>query len=500
MRQVIFFLTAFFLMLFASVVSAQNHRVDSVLQGYDRYWEMKPGLYRVMEKGYVGVVDSKGREVVPCRFDQVWTPTKDNYIRVLLNMKTGLYHLEKGIILPAEYDQIWEFENGVAKVMKGRKFGYVNTDGRMVVPCEFQHIWSPENGKMKVIKDGLTGYIGTNGEIVVPVVYQQIWSFENGLARVIRDGKMGYIDEEGNEVVPAIYDQVWPFVDGKAMVVNDGKYFMVNPQGKIVEEVERPAKKEVLSHHEDSEIDEEENHPHIRIEKDRIDIWHDGEGIRFSEKKRKHPSFDGHLAGVGIAMNGYLNADGKEELPEGYDFMELNHTKSLEVSIYPVQESLRLIGRWFGLITGIGIQYNNYRFDLEHYADIDEAGREWFPEISEEANITKSKLMMMHVNVPVMVEIQIPNRYRHNAFFISGGIVGGARLQTHTKVVFNDENGEQKRKKRDDMGIPAFRYGFMAMAGYGEFSLYATYYPESMFKDGEGPELYPYSVGMMFIF
>ncbi|WP_234408307.1 WG repeat-containing protein [Marinilabilia salmonicolor] len=115
MRRIIIFLL---MMLVVTGTWGQSEPADSVLRKYDRFWEMQPGLYRVMDEGQIGVVDKNGRIVVPCRFDQVWTPNKDNYIRVLQNMKTGLYHLDKGIILPAEYDQIWDFEDGLAKVMK----------------------------------------------------------------------------------------------------------------------------------------------------------------------------------------------------------------------------------------------------------------------------------------------------------------------------------------------------------------------------------------------
>lgn len=504
MRQIIVTTAILILMAFVSEVFSQDQKVDSVLQKYDRYWEMEPGLYRVMDNGRIGVADSRGREIVPCRYDQVWTPTKDKFIRVLLNMKTGLFHLEKGIILPAEYDQIWDFDEGIAKVMKDRRFGFADTDGRMVVPCEYQHVWAPHDGLIKVMKDGLTGYLSTNGEIIVPVVYQHIWDFEDGMARVIRDGKMGYVDMDGNEVIPAIYDQIWPFEGDMALVVTDGNYFNVDRQGNIIGEVDRnmgdAIRPDIDSTVRDPDNEKSGTHPRIRIEKDRIDIWHDGEGIRVEKERKKHHYFNGHLAGIGIAMNGYLDSEGREELPPGYEFMELNQQKSVEVTIYPWQESVRLFGSWFGLTTGLGVQYNNYRFNIETYADIQEPGRDWFPELNEETSVSKSKLMMLHLNVPVMAELQIPERHRSNNLFISGGIVGGVRLQSHTKLVYNNDEGRQKKKKRDDMGLPTFRYGVMAKAGFGNFSVYGTYYPEPMFKEGKGPELYPYSVGIMLNF
>lgn len=479
---------------------AQNRALDSVLVKYDHYWEMAPGLYRVMKNNYIGVVNSRGREIVPCRFDQVWTPSKDKYIRVLLDMKTGLYHVDKGIILPAEYDQIWEYDDGLAKLMKDRKFGFADMNGRIVVPCEYQHVWSPRNGLIKVMKDGLIGYIKTTGEMVVPVVYQYIWDFQDGLARVVRDGKMGYINEQGNEVVPAIYDRVWPFDNGVAMAVINGDYFKIDKKGNIVETVGSYLDKETSQNEtEENYPDEkitifEKDRPYISVEKNKVEIWHDGKGIQIGDKKtkKKRQYFHGHLAGIGLALNGYLNSEGDEELPAGYEFMELNQGKSLEVIIYPWEENIRLLGDWFGLVTGLGIQYNNYRFKLDTYADIPENGRNWFPVLEDEnTSISKSKLMMMHLNVPVLAEVQLPNGQNHKKLYIAAGVVGGVRLQTHTKLVYSVNNTSEKKKKRDDMGLSLFRYGFMAKAGFGDFSVYGTYYPEPMFKDGEGPQLYP---------
>jgi len=492
-RAVIFLL----MVLVVTSVRGQNESPDSVLQKYDRFWEMSSGLFRVMEEGQVGVVDKNGRIVVPCRFDQVWTPNKDNYIRVLLNMKTGLYHIEKGIILPAEYDQIWEFENGLAKVMKNRKFGFVDMKGLMVVPCEYQHVWPPRDGRIKVIKDGMTGFVAADGQIIAPPVYQDIQPFRNGRARIIRGGKMGFIDEQGNEVIPPIYDEVMPFEGDTTVVTSDDEYLVIGREGRMIGVTHKPREEAPQI----SDAGEEEPQKYrVKIEKDYIDIRHNGEGVSFPGKEKKRRYFDGHLAGVGIALNGYLDADLQEELPAGYEFMSLNQTKSVEVSIYPVSENIRLLGNWFGLTTGIGLQYNNYRFNLDNISEVDEPGQEWFPEVGSEASISKSKLMMMHVNVPLMAELQFSNRSRHNSLYVSGGVVGGVRLQTHTKLVFDDGNGEEKKKKRGDMGLPTFRYGFMAKAGYGDFSLYATYYPEPMFKSGEGPEIYPFSVGVMFHF
>ena len=478
---------------------SQVSQTDSVLQKYEHYQEMKPGLYRVIDNGKTGVVNQEGKVIVPFRYDQVWTPTKDQFIRVLKNMKTGLYHLDKGLILPAEYDQIWNFENGLAKIMQDGKFGFINSEGQMTVPCEYQHVKGPDNGRIRVIQNGRTGYLTSKGEIIIPPIYQHIGTFENGKARVIRDGKTGIIDEDGQEIIPAIYDRIGQFNNREAIAIKNGQHFKIDTTGQTIEQISKPeTTTDTIS--EKSGRPSSPQQPRISIEKNQIEIRHRERNERKSGKKPRNPSFEGHLGGFGLALNGYMDENGREELPDSYGFMQLNQGKSMEVSIYPFQKDLRLIGSWFGLTTGIGLQYNNYRFNLESPGDIDEAGKDWFPETDPEASITKSKLMVLHGKIPVMAEIQIPNGQSGEVFFMSGGITGDVRLQTHTKLVHHSANGREKKKKRGDMGIPTFRYGYMARAGHGSFSLYATYYPRSMFKDGEEPTIYPYSVGIMLNF
>jgi hypothetical protein len=482
------------ILMSTNTVFSQSMEADSVFQQFDRYWKMQPGLYRVMKDGRVGVTDDKGNIIVPCQFDQVWTPTENQFIRVLTNMQTGLYHTEKGIILPPEYDQIWPFENGLAKIMKDRKYGYINIEGRMIIPCEYQNIWAPQNNRIKVITDGLTGFLNTQGETIAPTIYQHIGAYKNQRALVVRDGKMGYIDESGNEVVPAIYDHVWPFENDKARVMMDGNYFMINKQGIILYSIKDNDPNQVY-------IDETEKKQSqvIHLGKDYIDIRSDGKNVHIKNKNKSWFKFRDKEGSFGLAFNGYLNENHGEELPDDYDFMELNQVKSLEVAIYPLQRNVALLGNWFGLSGGLGLKYNNYRFNFETPEDINPAGREWFPTINEKTQITKSKLMILHASAPLMAEIQIFDRQTHNVFTLSGGVVGEIRLKSHTKLVTQNEDGRQKIKRRGDMGIANFRYGYMARIGIDDFSLYASYYPNSLFKTIEGPELYPVSVGVMFL-
>ena len=477
---------------------------------WEKSWEMKPGVFRVLKQGQVGIVNPEGAILVPCQFDQVYDLTDDNFVRVLKNLKIGLYHLEKGIILPAEYDQIWPFDGDIAKVLKNRKMGYVNKDGLMVIPIEYNHIWPEEEGLIKVLKDGRMGFFDTSGNLVLPAEYQQIWSFEEGMARVLKDGKMGYVNRQGIVIIPPIYDQVWGFRDGIAKAIQAGEILYIDKQGRVVDAPPTPAVP--LTPPVVSDTVEHNTHPvlpgtGVRIGPDRVEIRKD-KGSREiiirkddNTRRRRIRYFEGHLAGVNLGINSYLDAEGNEEVPAEYGFMQLNNEKSVEVSVFPVQEDVRLIGNHFGLVTSMGLKFNNYRFDLVSPADLNEIGQAWFPVMPLDASITKSKLSVLWLTVPLMLEIQIPDgRNNHDGFYLAGGIEGSLRLRSHTKVIYYSNDTRFKRKNKDNFDMNGLQYSFIARAGYRNIGIFGSYTPQSMFKTNKGPELYPYTIGISFNF
>ena len=60
-------------------------------------------------------------------------------------------------------------------------------------------------------------------------------------------------------------------------------------------------------------------------------------------------------------------------------------------------------------------------------------------------------------------------------------------------------NGRQKPKQFDSFNINPFRYDAMVRIGWGVINLYATYSMNTLFKEGGGPELYPFAIGITFL-
>lgn len=422
------------IMLSMAVPAILAQESSSTSEGWDRVWKMKPGYFRVLKDGHVGLIDTSGKVIIPCKYDQIFDLNDKMYVKVLKDLRMGLYHVDRGLVCPAEYDMIWDFEDGLAKVSKNRKLGFINEYGNIVVPPIYDFIGEFDNGLALASLGNEDVYLDKNGKIINPDSEQEESIWENGVEAVERDSSR--TDKNYNKPAVKI---------GPEMVENDK--------------------------------DEDTKH------------------YRYSWSYRRS-GFEPHLAAFTLGINGYLDSKWSEDLPEEYSFMNRVHEKSVEVGIYPFQQGMRLIGRNFGLSTALGVKFNNYRFDLSNITEVDEGSRAWFPQLSDEARIRKSKLTNITLAVPVALELQIPNNY--DKFYISAGVEGSIRLHSYTKVVFKEDRDKEKQRKTDDFGLRGFRYDCFVRAGFKDFGIYASYSPQSLFKEGKGPELYPYTIGVTF--
>lgn len=89
---------------------------------------------------------------------------------------------------------------------------------------------------------------------------------------------------------------------------------------------------------------------------------------RAGERHNKLFWNDGHWAGIGIHYSGLITNLGKLKLPDHLQCLSQS-AKSIGVTLNPVDLTL-LKSRRFGLITGLGFEFNNFRFENQHRAEI----------------------------------------------------------------------------------------------------------------------------------
>ena len=110
--------------------------------------------------------------------------------------KWGFYDGFKTVI-PAMYDEVFFFKDGLAAVELEEKCGYINPENEVVIPFEYETAMSFSEGFASVVKGGKCGYIDKNNEVVIPFVYDAATPFEGGEAKVKKDGRWGTIFPDG---------------------------------------------------------------------------------------------------------------------------------------------------------------------------------------------------------------------------------------------------------------------------------------------------------------
>lgn len=207
--------------------------------------------------------------------------------------------------------------------------------------------------------------------------------------------------------------------------------------------------------------------------------------------------FRGHWAGFEMGFNNYVNSDFSTSLDPSMGFMELRASKSLNVNINFLQYNLRLVGDKIGLVTGMGLEFNDYRFS-NGSTIARNAGSIVEVDLSA-LNLEKTKLSMSYLTIPLLLEFQTPQISRNRRVHMSVGLLGGVKLGSHTKVVYLDSGKKNKDKVKDDFYLSPFRYGVTFRAGYRHLNLFANYYVTPLFQSNKGPELYPFSIGLSLI-
>ena len=227
------------------------------------------------------------------------------------------------------------------------------------------------------------------------------------------------------------------------------------------------------------EIVEKDGHTSINVLKD--------ESYDEKESKR-HKRFNGHWAAFDLGYNSFYNSD--YSMYGGNDFMDLKQPNSMEVSFNFWECDIPIAVHRFGLVSGMGWTINNYKFD--NPVTIIKENDMIVPVGLDDAGFQKSKLTVSYLTVPLLLELQIPTSGSSNQVFIAGGVVGGVNVGSHTKVKYD----HSKSKDRGSFAINPFKYALTARVGLNDICLFANYSLSPLFKDGKGPELYPFTIGI----
>ncbi|MFA5329182.1 MAG: hypothetical protein WC384_15415 [Prolixibacteraceae bacterium] len=210
--------------------------------------------------------------------------------------------------------------------------------------------------------------------------------------------------------------------------------------------------------------------------------------------------FKGHWAGVEFGFNGLAKPDYSMYPEEDKGFLDNNflHSNVLNLNVFQYSKGIQQNRNTIGIVTGIGLSFQSLRLNNNTSIYTDE-NRKVFPENLYFDSNQKSKLSSLYVEIPLLVEFQIPVLNEANRLYFSAGITGAKRLETHTKVKYRKDGKREKLKSPGDYSIPEYKVSGTLRVGYRWINLFASYDLVPLFEDRRGPVLYPFTVGIKLV-
>lgn len=234
----------------------------------------------------------------------------------------------------------------------------------------------------------------------------------------------------------------------------------------------------------------------ISMGQKRYDIIEGDNKTYVSVVKIPQKRFKGHLNGITLAFNWYVDPGFNTSFAPNERFMEQNVGKSLSFGINPVQYSIGLQKErnTIGLVLGAGWSVHNYRFNHNYELFKDENGNT--NAIARQNELSKNKLTISYINIPLVLEFQIPSNRQDKRLIFDIGAYCGFKIGSHTKMV--DARSGSKEKSRRDININPIQYGTIFQFGHRHAKLFATYNFSTLFNKDKGPELHPIQLGISF--
>lgn len=141
----------------------------------------------------------------------------------------GFINKEGKEVIEPKYDKVSNFYKGVAVFERDYASGILNKKGEEIVKPKYDRIIRYNKyGLMNVKRNGLYGIINTDGKEIVEPKYDYIYDCSDDLVLVEKNGKYGYIDRNGNEVIKPIYFYAKSFKNGIAAIEEDGRIYFIN--------------------------------------------------------------------------------------------------------------------------------------------------------------------------------------------------------------------------------------------------------------------------------
>ncbi|MEJ7736079.1 MAG: outer membrane beta-barrel protein [Chitinophagaceae bacterium] len=221
----------------------------------------------------------------------------------------------------------------------------------------------------------------------------------------------------------------------------------------------------------------------------------DSTSVRIERKRGRPSNISTNWGIIDLGFNNYTDntdyasAEAQQFAPgSNKDWFKLRNGKSINVNVWIFMQRLNVIKHVVNLKYGLGVEFNNYRYE-EHIRF-----RENPALVYKDPQIiySKNKLAANYVTVPFMLNFNFtPGKENLKSFGLSVGASAGYLYSSRQKII-SGETGKQKIK--DDFDLRPYKLSYIGELQLGPVKLYGSLATQSMFE--KGLDQVPYNIGI----
>lgn len=234
---------------------------------------------------------------------------------------------------------------------------------------------------------------------------------------------------------------------------------------------------------------------------------------RLKELRTERRNMFTYWSGMDLGVNTLLGPDNDADLGGNAEFMEIDNARSRFFSINFMEQKIEFGTHHVGLLTGLGWEFTSYHLKNNVLLAYD-ADSVYGVQI-ESPEFRKNKLRQMGFRVPLMLEFNtkrapLPSEEeilarkakgfdRKGNFHLAAGVVGTWYFDTMYKQKYRFDGENRKDRDKGDYLLLPYRAAASVRVGYGALNLFAEYALTPLFREGKGPELTPFNIGLTII-
>lgn len=190
-------------------------------------------LYPFEHNGLYGFMDSTGSAVIPAIYNSV-SPFREGLALVSKDDQYGYINKKGEVVIDLVYSGGYDFEQGRAIIERYERTGMIDRTGMVVFEPEFKELGTISEGLIFGLKDSLYAYYDTSGKQVIPERFTEAFSFSDGKAKVEEKGLQAYIDKKGKYIVHPAFEEIDFFTDSLLIYGDGSTYGLMKPSCQIV--------------------------------------------------------------------------------------------------------------------------------------------------------------------------------------------------------------------------------------------------------------------------